>query len=193
LEEQFRLAGGDRQHNFRSNDEVWTVGLTKDFLALSTKTYSTWTEFGERLARPFDALLQHYVPSVFNRVGLRYRDRIRRSRLGIDPMVPWSELLTPPFAGELADAILGEHVIGASRQVTFKLPDELGSVQMRHGLSDEEGEQCFIVDTDFFTSEQLGAVHARERLDVFNKLSGRLFRHCLQPALYSALGPQNPS
>src|ERR1700687_3478435 len=65
---------GKPAYEFASADEQWTVNLTRDFLALTSKKYKRWEGFKDHLATPMDALLSEYVPTFFSRIGLRYRD-----------------------------------------------------------------------------------------------------------------------
>ena len=71
----------NKNYEFISADEKWKINLTSGFLSLSTIDYSRWEFFSEHLKKPFTALLSIYNPQFFTRIGLRYRDIIRRSRL----------------------------------------------------------------------------------------------------------------
>jgi uncharacterized protein (TIGR04255 family) len=79
-------------YDFVSADQIWKVGLTRDFLSLSTTRYERWEDFKAHLLEPLSALIEVYSPSFFSRIGLRYRDLIDRGRLGLKD-VPWSRLL----------------------------------------------------------------------------------------------------
>ena len=95
---------------FRSEDEVWTVALTREFLALTTSGYENWDEFRGRLDDVFQALMAVYRPTVFTRIGLRYRNLIHRSELDL-PAHDWKELIEPHIAGPLAtEAISGREI-----------------------------------------------------------------------------------
>jgi uncharacterized protein (TIGR04255 family) len=174
---------------FLSADEQWTISLTRDFIALSTIRYERWEGFRNRLRAAVDTLERIYRPSFYTRVGLRYRDVIRRSRLGLNG-VPWAGLLSPFIAGELSTDIAGE-VKELSHVVLIKLA-EPGSVRLRHGLfkPDESGEESYTVDADFFTAERTELQDANQRLDHFNQQAARLFRWCITPRLHDAMGPR---
>src|SRR5438445_3102968 len=92
LEIPFPVAG--KVYHFISADEKWKVGLAKEFIALSTGSYVRWEEFRARMAYAISSLLKEYSPSFFVRIGLRYRDVVRRSVLGLGE-IRWSELLKP--------------------------------------------------------------------------------------------------
>src|SRR5213592_535127 len=71
------LGGGEipirvgKSSQFLSADEQWKVTLTRDFMALSTRKYERWEQFKVHIEKPFDALVSHYQPAFFTRVGLR--------------------------------------------------------------------------------------------------------------------------
>jgi uncharacterized protein (TIGR04255 family) len=94
---------------FTTEDGIWTLTLAKDFLALSTKNYERWDDFWQHLAPALAALQDVYTPVAYTRTGLRYRDVIRRSMLGLQG-VPWRELLGHELAGELRDEQVGAAV-----------------------------------------------------------------------------------
>jgi uncharacterized protein (TIGR04255 family) len=176
-------------HEFWSADETWQVSLTRDFLALTTRRYTQWADFKARLQVPLGALLAVFAPTFFQRVGLRYRDRIDRARLGLEE--EWPALLRPEVLGELADETIGPHVELAARELTIRLSDDGGRVRVVHGLQREEppGRSAYVIDSDFFVEPhaEIGAViHV---LDGFNLRAGRLFRWCITPRLRDAMEP----
>ena len=68
-------------YNFLSADGRWKINLTKDFIALSTLSYPGWEEFARHLDKPLAAFIRLYQPAYFQRVGLRYMNISRPSRL----------------------------------------------------------------------------------------------------------------
>ncbi|PWU04161.1 MAG: TIGR04255 family protein [Terriglobia bacterium] len=178
-------------YDFVSEDGIWTVSLTRNFLALATTKYHTWEQFKEHLARPLKALIDVYTPSWFSRVGLRYQDLVRRSTLNLTDR-SWSELLKQPIAGLLAAPDLKATVIQTLTQTLIQLPDGIGNVNLRHGLiqSADNGETCYLIDNDFFTDQQTRPTDVYAKLDYFNRQSGRLFRWCITNILDKAMEPE---
>lgn len=68
----------DRETVWRFYDEThqWRASLAKDFLALECKTYSSRTDFVDRLAQLTDAASSLVGPSTTNRIGVRYVSQI---------------------------------------------------------------------------------------------------------------------
>lgn len=178
-------------YDFLSSDGIWTVGLTREFLSLGTARYEKWETFREQLAGPFQALIETYRPSFFTRVGLRYQDLIQRSRLGLDGHA-WANLLEPHITGLLAAPGLKADVGATFAQTSMRFRRDLGQVTLRHGLVEaaDRQETCYLFDADFFSDERIEIEHAHEKLDYFNRQSGRLFRWCIGTVLHEAMGPE---
>lgn len=176
-------------YDFATKDDKWVAALTRDFLALTAREYRSWDAFRTHLLSALDALVAVYDPAPFTRIGLRYRDVICRSAVGLADQ-PWSELLRPHLSGELADGDVGSSIREARRETLVDL--SVGQVRIRHGLVEQDAteELCYVIDSDFFTEEPLEAADAVERLNEFNRQAGRLFRWCITDRLHHALGPR---
>lgn len=178
--------------DFTSRDKQWTVGLTSNFIALSTSQYVRWEGFLKRLKGPLDALEEVYEPQFFTRTGLRYRNVIKRSSIGLEE-IPWSELLNPNVAGILTSTeIPYKSVVGNAQRLEIELADSTSMVRIVHGYVTEESSQevCYLVDSDFFTEEETEVRDVKERLEYFHARSGRLFRWFITEQLHIALQPK---
>ncbi len=177
-----------RMYEFTSADSNWRVTLTKETLSLGCKQYRRWEDFKQHLQLPMQFLLKTYAPSFYLRIGLRYRDLIKRSVLKLND-VPWNELLKPPIAG-----VLGSEIAPAIRQTNQQLLIDLGEnnaqVRVQHGFLLKGTEQCYLIDSDFFTSVRKETNDAIATLDYFNRQSGRLFRWCISDRLHGAMEPE---
>jgi uncharacterized protein (TIGR04255 family) len=176
-------------YKFKSADDRWTVALAREFVALTDRDYETWETFKAHLEAPLNALQSEYQPAFFTRIGLRYRDVIRRSELGLAD-VPWSELLAPHIAGELG-SLPEQEVEATTRQVEIRL--ETGRVRAVHGLAKDEetSESMYFIDADFFVEGRTEAKDVQTTLKFFNRRAGRLFRWCIGDRLHAAMRP-NP-
>ncbi|MBI3947761.1 MAG: TIGR04255 family protein [Armatimonadetes bacterium] len=185
------LASPMPRYEFTSSDSEWTVSLAADFLALTCRNYERWEVFRQHFQGPFEALQQEYSPTFYTRIGLRYRDVIRRSILGLVG-VPWADLLQAPVAGELSSGI-AKSVISTKCDTVVELGERLGRVRVQHGLVDKENEVCYVIDSDFFTEERTEAGNVLPQLDRFNRRAGHLFRWCITETLHDAMGPHDPA
>lgn len=138
-----------RGWNCRSADGAWTVVLMPDFFALETRSYADWIDFSARLdelAQTVEAVLQ---PSVEQRLGLRFIDRIK------DPVV-----LSPGgWKGWIDDRLLGPVLhnafgpaISAVQQVLQLDGGDGMEVLLRHGCalegSAKESVWHYLLDHD---------------------------------------------
>lgn len=185
LQMMFGTTGGVT-HEFLTADGKSRVSLMREFVALSTSDYKEWKDFMAALSVPLAALTEVYQPAYFSRVGLRYRDQIERKKLGLEG-VPWSELLRPEVAGELADAEIAPNVVRIVREVGIKIPDGSGDIRIVHGL-DGNGE-IYMIDADFFTERKTQTGETGDVLKSFNRRAGNLFRWCLKSRLHLAMDP----
>ncbi len=179
-------------YDFSSADERWKVSLTRDFLSLSTGRYTRWEHFREHLEGPLQALVAVYAPAFFTRVGLRYQDLIRKSRLGLPESTKWSELIKPHMAGVFAVPELETAIEESIGQLLISLPEFEGKVRVNYGVVQtvESNENCFLIDGDYYTEERTKADAVDRILTYFNKQSGRLFRWCIEDRLQEAMDPQ---
>jgi uncharacterized protein (TIGR04255 family) len=191
LAKDLPLGAGQTAHEFGSQDERWTLSLTRDFIALTCRSYDRWENFKAHLDRPLDALRKLYSPAFFTRIGLRYRDVIRRSVLGLEQL-SWAELLQPGVAGALASPEIAADVEHSAQELVIRLPDGRSHVRVHHGLAVDDGseEQCYVIDADFFDDQQSELPHAFERLDSLNRQARRFFRWCIKDRLHQAMRPQ---
>src|SRR5260370_15932652 len=178
-----------RSYEFTSADAIWQITLTRESLALTCRKYKTWEEFRSILETPFSALLEHYKPAFLSRIGLRYRDLICRSDLGLDN-VPWNELLRAELAGEFHSPIASNITI-AAHQIDLSLSGGRAQALIQHGITPRQNNEiCYYIDNDFSTEERKETNYAMETLDYFSKHSWRLFRWCIADRLHNAMGPQ---
>ena len=117
---------GQTAHEFSSKDEKWMLTLTRDFMALTCHSYDNWGNFKEHLRAPFSALQRIYTPPFFIRLGLRYRNLIRKSTLGLQ-QVGWNELLKEWVAGAYSSTEVATDILHSVHQLKINLQDVQGS------------------------------------------------------------------
>ena len=194
LPEAFRSlipTSGTKNYEFSSEDNHWKINLTRTFLSLSTTKYERWEKFSDKLREPWDVLVSEYSPSYFSRVGLRYVDVIRRSTLGLEN-VPWEQLLQPHILGVVASPNVGESVLQYEGKYEIRLGDEKSLVRMITKLTNERptDEPCFVIDSDFFSTEKTAIPNTMEKLDLFHTRASRLIQWAILPQLHQAMEPQ---
>jgi uncharacterized protein (TIGR04255 family) len=190
-----RLLHTPQSYEFADADQAWRISLTNEFVALTGTRYSRWEQFRERLTTILDALCAVYEPAHYSRVGLRYRNVITRSNLGLDPASPWSDLLNEWAIGELSRSEVSAEIQQSFREVVLRLGEFESLVRIQHGLAGTEpptaDELSYIIDCDFFTPRKTEITDAHAVLNFLNQQSGRLFRWYIREPLHAAMEPNS--
>jgi uncharacterized protein (TIGR04255 family) len=136
-------------------------------------------------------LINHYSPSFFVRIGLRYRDVIRRSALNLGD-IHWSQLLKPHILGELASPDVESEIHQASRETLIAINGSNAKVHLRHGLARmvDSNEEVYLIDSDFYDENRTEVKDVFSRLDNLHQEAGHLFRWCITDTLHKALQPE---
>ena len=182
-----------RNFHFVSEDGLWKLNLTRDFISLSTLRYTRWEEFAHRLDKPLAQFIQIYQPAPFTRVGLRYVNAFSRKRLGLEDH-PWNDLLEPPFLGPLDEEDIQEAATtkcsvdletGLADGVRMKLHAGPGFL----GDGKKDPEPKFILDGDFSVYGGVAADKVPEKLEAMHRYAVRLFLGSMTNLTFTALGP----
>jgi len=189
IAKELPFGSGQTAHEFTSRDEKWKLALTRDFVALTCGAYERWEDFKGHLQGPLGALQELYAPGFFTRIGLRYRDVIRRSALGLQG-VSWSDLLQPWIAGPFASREVTDDIEGSSHELAIRLADGHSRIQVHHGQVPDGEELCYLIDADFFDPQQTEPANAFESLNFLNKQARLFFRWCIHKRLHDAMGPR---
>jgi len=187
-----RFLQSPRSYEFAAPDQSWRISLTDEFVALTCTRYSRWENFREKLTNILDALNVVYRPAHYSRMGLRYRNVITKSKLGLDPASPWSELLNDWAIGELSRPEVSAEIQRSVREVVLRMGGFESLVRIQHGLAAAPGtdEPSYLIDCDFFTHRKTEITDAFTVLDFLNHQSGNLFRWYIREPLHAAMGPQ---
>ncbi len=191
MSREFPSASTPRSHEFESRDGNWVLTLNPESLALTCKRYSRWEDFRSRLEDALATFLALYPSSFYVRLGLRYKNVIRRSRLGLSES-SWSELLRPWILGAYSRPEMRDEVEHHYLQTMLRLADEQGHVIITSGTVRDlkAGEECYLIDADFFIEKQTECADAHDKLDLLNAQSDRFFHWCIEERLHHAFLPR---
>jgi len=184
-------------YKFSSTDGFWHINLTSTFIALTTSKYYCWEDFLKRMEKPLAALLDIYKPAFYERIGLRYVDAFKKSRLRLDD-VDWSELIQPYALGFLSNPTIKNEVrsqnymveIDIGNNAIAKIKTVLGFVgSISNDIPATDPELSFIVDSDmFFMKKEINELD--ESLDYLHKNSTKLIRAIIKNRLHQAMKPK---
>lgn len=177
-------------YEFSSREGDWTLVLSSEFLALTTKNYTQWEEFIGRFEEALGFFIEIYNPNFYSRLGLRYKDLIVPSKLGLKDR-PWSDLINPVCLGFISDNDVGIENIRESLLRTLVTLDN-GFVTINCSLVKlkDSNETCYLIDSDFFTPNAVELGDARNILGSFNSEARNLFRWCIKEDLHNAMEPE---
>jgi uncharacterized protein (TIGR04255 family) len=135
---------------FMSADGAWVITLLPDNFSLETTAYTTWADdFATRLSELIDAVATHVQPTLEQRIGLRYVDRI--NELGLDELSAWQPYLRPEVLGLTLHPQLGPGIRSYQQQFLIELTDGVMAA-LRHGpvMTPGTGAVDYQLDYDLF-------------------------------------------
>lgn len=185
-------------YSFKSEDQKWCLSISKDFIAIATSSYERYEQFSGRFQDVIEIFERIYKPSFYTRLGLRYKDLIVRSKLGVEDK-KWSELIAKHIASELYDLEFSSLIQGISKNLILKVEDlEGGFVNLSHGLVTTKNsinnldETAYLFDADFYIEQKIeGQKNAWDILNRFNQCGGNLFRGSITDTLRNAMEPSS--
>ncbi len=181
-----------KRYRFSTSDDSRSVVLTPEFLAFTEAKYQRWTTLKEQIQFVEREFRSVYSPEFYSRVGLRYRDKIVRSKLDL-ANVDWRELLNPDLTGFLGDDAHAGLVRKTRGEVEMALPGMEGdTITLRHGLIHDGGlkEDVYVMDIDLHTQARSTPEDVYGILDRFNAVAGNFFRWAVGARLRNALVPR---
>ncbi len=161
---------------FEDADSQWTVSLAPTFLALETKNYKRFTNFIAKFDAALKVARDLYSLTVRERLGLRYVDRLSRTRC---PELPedWLSKIQPRLLslrnvlneGETLHAVCDYRVANGDRILAIK------SLLKQYGFPNV-GEDELVLDFDCYTEERGNFDDIETRLKAFKGVSYDAFR-----------------
>ncbi|MDF5776546.1 TIGR04255 family protein [Pseudomonas syringae] len=200
-----RIVEGDSIHHFSLSDGSNKVSISQEFIAFTSTNYGRWDQYLPGLLQAMTDFNNEVGTLAVTRIGLRYRDVIERSVLGLEG-TPWHELINPFLLGPLANVSLWEE--GKLDEDAFE--NQVSQYVMRlEGCSlllqtslltaVTDASKAFLIDADFFhemdSNEECGnaATSSKELtalLETLHSNAGALFRRAITEKLHDALSPQ---
>ena len=119
-----------RGWNLRSADGAWTVVLMPEFFALETRAYTDWTDCSRRLDELVRLVESALEPSLEQRLGLRFIDRIK------DPVIRspegWKGWIDDRLLGPILHDAFGPAMKAVQQVLQLDAGDDM-EVLLRHG------------------------------------------------------------
>lgn len=170
---------------WRLNDkqENWRFSFAASFLALETTSYSNHTEFNDRFIVALEALSALIHPAIYDRLGLRYINRVQ----GSDRMSRLPKLVRPELLGFIGvDIGKNASIAHSVLQTQFDVEGTgllVRAMQLPRGTTIDPAivpvpEPSWILDFDAFTTkpQDFGVKEVAHELRRLAFRSYRLFR-----------------
>lgn len=191
-----------KNHSFVSTDGRHRLSLTKDFIALSTMSYSCWEEFASWLDEPLGQFISVYKPAFFQRIGLRYVNGISRQLPGLENR-RWNDLIQSRYLGVLDDDSVDEAAVGkCSVDIEMKLEQSCSvklhagpglikrAIRTPQGIQQiQEKQPRFILDLDVFSVGDVQLHDAARVLENVHEQCDGLFSAAITNVLHEAMEP----
>jgi uncharacterized protein (TIGR04255 family) len=161
---------------FQDKDSIWTVSIGSNFLSLETKKYQNFNSFLERFSGVFGIAQQLYGMKIRERLGLRYVDRIAKSRC-TELSDDWSKSI-PKETIPLRSLQASNEAMLSNFETRFFFDDKV--LAIRSAFKDQSvpgsGESELMLDFDCYTEMKSDLQDLGNLLREFRDLSYRAFR-----------------
>lgn len=178
-----------KSYEFINRNGDTKIGLTNTFVAVSSLNYTKWEDFKMICKDAVDKAISVYQPGVIQRVGLRYKDLICRSKWNMQDK-RWNELIKSEYLGALAEVdeklipryVLDYEIFNPETEIVEHNHREL--VLQRDNL-----EKSLLIDNDYYKIGFFGCDDIWAMADGLHKQSGAFIRNVFTPTLEEAMEP----
>ena len=132
-----------------------------------------------------------YPPPYLSRIGLHFRNLIRRSALGLTDQ-NWNQLLQNKWIGDLAWSGVAGDLKATHSEVVMGLNGGDDLVCVRHGLvsiTQPIQEMGYVIDHDFFVNGQFSMGEIAGKLADYHQAAQRFFKLWMTDMLHQAMKP----
>lgn len=168
-----------RGWHLKSADGSWTAALLPGAFSLETTRYTTWDEFRGLLKDLAQAVQRAAPPTIEQRIGLRYVDRI--SGLRVSTPRDWERWIHRDILGPPLHETLGDNVLATRQQIDLDLGEGRACV-LRHGAAGDPtappGEtSVYLLDFDIYRQQarRFASSDVLAAAEGFHELADALF------------------
>ena len=188
----FSLTQDKTGYHFMSTDQRWQLILSKGAMTLVARQYDGWENFSTYIQESITALEKEYPPACVLRIGLRFRNIIRKSALGV-PDKEWNQLIQAKWTGDLVWAGTAGEMKATHSEVLMGLNGGNDLVCIRHGLvpiAQPVQEMGYLIDHDFFVDGQFSMSEIPGKLKNYHQSAQQYFKRWITESLHQAMKPQ---
>lgn len=182
----------NHNHEFVSADGKSKVNLTNSFVALSTLDYDRWEVFREQCETIVGHFIKVYYPAMIQRIGLRYKDLITRSRWNLLD-VPWKELVKEDalgIVGKLPEDSINRYVLDLEIKGEDNVNEHRHFEIVRDAQSQNLSEKSFLIDCDYFSQGIIKTDSILSTAEELHNHSSSFIRSIITETLDTAMEPE---
>jgi len=179
---------------FQDKADTWRVSLAPEFVALDTSAYVSRADFLSRLGEVLQAVADVISPATFDRLGVRYVDRLR-----LDGPTDLGELVRPEIYGVATSDLGTAQLIHSVCDAEFSIEDAIlhgrwGVVPPNVVLEPLHRRALpvasWLLDLDMYTlkADDFNPQTVLRRTEAFTKTIYRFFRWAVRDKLLREAG-----
>lgn len=185
-------------YHFSSEDDVWRISVCSEFFTLTCTKYENWGIFRKKFLDEWKAFSSIYSIRSAQRLGLRYRNVIERTKLNL-ANISWSELIQSPVVGMFSSGNLSssgkvkeEDILSSIAQTQINLDTCKLLLQTALVRNRQQTETAFLIDGDYYVDSLTVTDSAlKKNLEALHANAGAVFRGCITSRLHTALRPRS--
>jgi uncharacterized protein (TIGR04255 family) len=185
----------DRQgYRLANREHQREIHLAPDSLAVVTGRYTGWQDFRTQISAALSALQACYEPAFCTRADLRFQGLLRPALCGVK-QIQWASLINANVLGPFSPPGQKGQLQSSCHDVVVALPSGSDRLRLVHGFvqyreanqANQPGEPAYLLDQDYFTTQQLEWAALMATLDRFEQEAGQFFRLCVSDHLHQAM------
>ncbi|CAG1064783.1 hypothetical protein BAC1_00349 [uncultured bacterium] len=171
----------DQRIRFLTDDKKTFIQLGTRLLAVNRlKPYSTWEDFKPKIENAFSALNETVDISSFQRIGLRYINRIDipSQTVDLDQYFDFK-----PFLGKGLPQLLKSFIVGC--EIPFRDGQDSCKVQLTNTIPETPASSSYVLDLNYFlaTAEAISKQDALEWVENAHNILEDIFEGCITDSL----------
>jgi uncharacterized protein (TIGR04255 family) len=183
-----------RGYRLASQDNDHVILLLPDSLTVMTSRYTGWPLFQTQVSGAVRALQACYEPAFCTRINLRFQNLLRPTLYGFTK-IQWAALMNPKVLGPFSLPGQKGQLQGSRHDIVVTLPETSHRFRLIHGFvqyrdagqATQPGVPAYLLDQDYFTTQQLEWTALSSTLDCFEQEAGQFFRLCVTDQFHQAM------
>ncbi len=182
---------GIKNYSFLSSDKTFKINLTSTFISFSTKKYTRWEEFYNKVKKLVEIFESIYKPNFYTRIGLRYIDIFTKSKWNLSDK-SWHELMQPHILGIITpDDEKGTKSYLSISEYKSEDKEYMQRKRIEFVHVNNENDLSLMTDCDYFTNIITETKDVEIKVNKLHDNSVNFIQHAIQNVLREAMQPES--